>query len=231
MDSEDALILDCPECGEEQGHEVLRAADSGWTVQCARCKSVRVLPAPRQERMVTVPVILSEGATSRTSNLHVPVLSGVGVDDEYDLDGHRVRITAVELRDGTRPRRASGSAVRTLYAVLFDTVQLHYTVNEGETTRSFREDVLPEEEIHIGSVRVVQGIKLAIKTLKSDQNRTLHRGYLFARNVNRVFADVAHAKARPGDKVRTRSRGAGPWGSKGPSTKDKRPRGTGSHRS
>ena len=230
MDDE-ALVLDCPDCGEEQGHEVLRAADSGWTVQCARCGRVRVLPAPRQERTVEVPVILSDGAKSRTERLHVPVSTGVSVNDEYDLEGHRVRITAVELRDGTRPKKAKGSDVKSLYAVIFDTVRLHYTVNQGDITKAFQEDVAPEEEIHIGSVRNVQGNKLAIKTLKSDQNRTLHRGFLFARSITRVFADVADKKARVGGRVKTRSRGAGPWGSKGPSTKDRKPRGTGSHRS
>ena len=231
MEDDEALVLDCPTCDLDQGHEVLRAADSGWTVQCSRCKLIRVLPAPRRERTMPVPVILSEGATSRMETLEVPVEAGVGVNDEYDLEGHRVRITAVELRDGTRPKRAKGPDVKTLYAVVFDTVRLLYTVNQGDITKSFQEDVSPEEEIHIGTVREVDGVKLAIKTLKSDQNRTINRGFLFARSITRVFADVAAAKARKGDKVRIRSRGAGPWGSKGPSNKDKRPRGTGSHRS
>jgi uncharacterized Zn finger protein len=225
--------LKCPECEEVWEHTILRAADSGWTVQCLRCKRVRTMPAPKQERFIPVPVIVSEGGNSRTAQLQVPLDGFVANDDEFDLDGHRVRVTAVEIDAGQRPKKAKGRDVRTLYAVMFDTVTLHYTVNMGEITKSFQEDVVPEEEIHIGSVREVQGERLAIKTLKSDQNRTLHRGYLFARNVSRVFADVAHAKARPGARVKTRQRGAGPWGNNGarPSNKDKKPRGLGSRRS
>jgi uncharacterized Zn finger protein len=230
-ESEDAIVLDCPTCERERGHEVLRAADSGWTIQCVTCGRVSTLPAPRKERTIEVPVILASGATSQTARLHVPVVAGVAVNDEYDLDGHRVRITAVELRDGTRPARAAGPEVKTLYAVVFDTVTLHYTVNQGEVTKSFQEQVSPEEEVHIGSVREVDGVKLAIKTLKSDQNRTIHRGFLLARSITRVFADVAARKSRVGDKVRIRSRGAGPWGSKGPSNKDRKPRGAGPRRS
>lgn len=223
--------LKCPQCDEVHEHVVLRAADANWTVQCLRCKRVRTMPAPKQERFVPVPVILSEGATSRSVQFNVPLDGKVAVDDEYDLEGHRVRITAVEVADGQRPESAKGRDVRTLYAVLFDTVTLHYTVNQGDVTRSFQEAVEPETEIHVGSVREVQGIRLAIKTLKSDQNRTLHRGFLFARNVHRVFADVA--ATRKGDRERTRQRGAGPWGNQGarPSNKDKRPRGLGSRRS
>ena len=227
---EDLLDLDCPDCGQVQEHEVLRAAAAGWTVQCAVCGKVRTLPAPKQERFLPVPVVLSEGAASRTATLQVPVGGKVAVDDEFDLEGHRVRVTAVELQDGRRPRSAPGRAVKTLYAVLFDTVTLRYTVNQGDVTRSFQEQVVPETEIHVGAVREVQGHRLAIKTLKSDQNRTLHRGYLYARNVSRVFADLA---STAGTRERTRRRGAGPWGNQGarPSNKDKRPRGMGPRRS
>jgi uncharacterized Zn finger protein len=232
-DVQDLVDLDCPSCGSVQEHEVLRAAASGWTVACAVCGTVRTLPAPKQERFLGVPVIVSEGAASRNAQVQVPLDGKVSIDDEFDLEGHRVRVTAVEVEDGRRPRSAKGRDVRTLYAVMFDTVTLHYTVNQGEVTRSFQEAVVPETEVHVGSVREVQGIRLAVKTLKSDQNRTLHRGFLLARNVRRVFADVAHAKAKPGAKVKTRQRGAGPWGTQGkrPSNKDKRPRGLGSRRS
>lgn len=222
--------LDCPDCGEVQDHVVLRAAAANWTLRCERCGKIRTVPAPKQPRLHVLPVILSEGATSRTAQVAVDLEGSVGIDDEFDLEGRRIRVTAVESLVGERPKRLPSRQVKTVYAVLFDTVNLHYTVNQGELTRSFQESVLPEEEIHVGTVREVQGVRLAIKTLKSDQNRTLHRGFLLARNITRVFADLAPDKARPGAKVRTRSRGAGPWGSQGASTKDRRPRGLGSRR-
>jgi uncharacterized Zn finger protein len=227
----DLIDLKCADCDEVWEHTILRAADSGWTVQCLRCRRVRTMPAPKQERFVPVPVILSEGPASRTAQVQVPLDGKVALDDEFDLEGRRIRVTAVETPDGRRPKSAKGRDIKTLYAVMFDTVTLHYTVNEGEITRSFQEAVVPETEIHVGSVREVDGIRLAIKTLKSDQNRTLHRGYLFARNISRVFADVASTKA--GTRERTRRRGAGPWGAQGarPSNKDKKPRGLGSRRS
>lgn len=232
-EDEDQPLVDlkCPDCEEVWEHTVLRAAEAGWTVQCLRCKRVRTMPAPKQERFIPVPVIISQGGTSRTAQFQVPLDGWVAPDDEFDLDGQRFRVTAVEIEAGQRPKRAKGRAIKTVYAVFFDTVTLHYTVNQGDLTKSFREDVVPETEIHVGSVREVQGERLAIKTLKSDQNRTLHRGYLYARNVSRVFADMARTKQ--GTRERTRQRGAGPWGNNGarPSNKDKKPRGLGSRRS
>lgn len=232
-EGDEQAIVDfaCPDCGEVTDHTVLRAAAANWTLRCERCHKVRTLPAPRSPRMHPLPVILSEGATSRNAQVVADLDGTVGIDDEFDLEGRRIRVTAVETVGGMRPKKAPTRDIRTVYAVLFDTVNLHYTVNQGELTRSFQESVSPEEEIHVGTVREVQGVRLAVKTLKSDQNRTLHRGWLFARNVTRVFADIADAKSRPGQKVRTRSRGAGPWGSQGPSNKDRRPRGLGGRRS
>lgn len=227
-DGPEMLDLKCPECDEVHEHMLLRAADAGWTVQCLRCKRVRTVPAPKQERFIPVPIIVAEGATSRTAQVQVPLDGKVAVDDEFDLEGHRVRVTAVEVPDGRRPKSAKGRDIKTVYGVMYDTVTLHYTVNQGEITKSYQEQVVPETEVHVGSVREVDGIRLAVKTLKSDQNRTLHRGFLLARNVTRVFADVTN---KTGAKVRTRSRGAGPWGSKGPSNRDKRPRPTGPRRS
>ena len=227
----DLVDLHCPDCGEVREHAVLRAAAANWTLRCERCRKVRTMPAPKQPRPHVVPVILSEGATSRNASVTVDLDGTVAIDDEFDLEGRRIRVTAVESLVGERPKRLPSRQVKTVYAVLFDTVNLHYTVNQGDVTRSFQESVPPEEEVHVGTVREVQGVRLAVKTLKSDQNRTLHRGFLLARNIRRVFADLAPDKARPGQKVRTRNRGAGPWGSQGPSNKDKRPRGLGGRRS
>jgi uncharacterized Zn finger protein len=222
-DTGEELMLDCPACGEVQPHEVLRAAAAGWTVECEECRNVRTLPAPRKQRFVTVPVILSQGAAARTSKVAVPLDGPVRPDDEFELDGHRIRVTAVETAEGRRPKSAPGRDVKTLYAVMFDTVAVNYTLNEGETTRAFREEVVPEEEIHIGRVREVQGVRLVVKTLKSDQNRTLQRGFLLARNVRRAFADRAPSKSKPGQKARVRHRGPPPGVKGEPRNRVKRP--------
>jgi len=223
-DTGEEIFLDCPTCGEVQEHDVLRAAASGWTVECMECHTVRTLPAPRKIRMTTVPVILSQGAVARTTKMEVPLDGPVKPDDEFEIEGHRVRVTAVETPDGRRPKSALGRDVRMVYAVVFDTVTLHYTLNEGEITRSFREEAPPEEEIHVGTVREVAGIRLVVKTLKSDQNRTLHRGFLLARNVRRVFADVAHPRAKAGQRHRSRKRGPPPGVKGEPRNRVKRPR-------
>ena len=229
-DDEDLPFLECPVCGDVEPHEVIRAAAAGWTIQCVTCSIVRTVASPKQERYITVPAIMSRGSQARSIQLEVPLDNPVKVDDEFEHDGQRLRVTAIELPDGERPKSSPGRNIRMLYVVYFDTVTLRYTLNQGEITRSFQEEAVPEEEIEIGTVREVQGVKLVVKTLKSDQNRTIHRGHLQARNIRRVFADLAPTKSRMGEKVRLRRRGAPPGASK-PRSKDKRPRGQGSRRS
>jgi uncharacterized Zn finger protein len=150
-----------------------------------------------------VPTILSEGPTARTIQLQVPVAGPVAVDDEFDVDGHRVRITAVERPDGSRPKKAPGREIRFLYAVMFDTVTLRYTLNLGEITEALAEEVVPEEIVRVGDTRDVGGKSVLVKTLKSDQNRTIHHGGLPARHIVRVFCDLA------GTPLRRRGRLAG----------------------
>jgi uncharacterized Zn finger protein len=219
---EEGVFLECATCGDVEEHAVLRAAESGWTVECLECHTKKTVAAPPKVRTTTVPVILSEGAAARTAQLEVPLDEPVAVDEEAQAEGKRIRITAVERRDGSRPRQAAGRDIKTLYAVVYDTVRLRYTVNEGEVTRSFQEEAPPEEEIHVGIVREVQGLRLVVKTLKSDQNRTLHRGFLMARSVRRIFADVAPRGSKIGQPVKVRKRGA-PKGQSKPRSKDKRP--------
>jgi uncharacterized Zn finger protein len=221
-EQEEPVFLECPTCGQVEDHAVVRAAESGWTVECLECHTKRTVPAPPKQRMIKVPVILSEGAAARTIHMEVPLDGPVKPDDEVEAEGHRVRITAVEKKDGSRPKSAIGRDIKMVYAVVFDTVRLRYTVNEGDVTRSFQEEAPPEEEVHVGYVREVQGLRLVVKTLKSDQNRTLHRGFLLARNIRRIFADIAPRGSKIGQKAKVRSRGA-PHGQSKPRSKDKRP--------
>jgi uncharacterized Zn finger protein len=219
---EEGVFLECATCGDVEEHAVLRAAESGWTVECLECHTKQTVAAPPKPRTITVPLILSEGATARSLQIEVPLDEPVATDEEAQAEGKRIRFTAVEKKDGTRPKQAPGRDIKMLYAVAYDTVRLRYTVNEGDITRSFQEEAPPEEEIHIGIVREVQGIRLVVKTLKSDQNRTIHRGFLMARSVRRIFADLAPRGSKIGQAARVRKRGA-PKGQSKPRSKDKRP--------
>lgn len=203
----------CPTCTDITAHAVLKATRNNMTIRCQECGTTRTRPAPTQ-KTVTLQLVLSHGERSSTDRIEAPVDEEVQVGDEFDHQGHRMLVTALELEGGRNVQKAVAKDVGTVFAKVFDTVVLKYTINEGDRTVSLQEEVPPEEEIQMGSVRRVQGRDLVVKTLKSDRNRTVRKGFLYARNVVRVFCDPAPPGVRPGAAVDIRSlpsrRGAEP---------------------
>lgn len=224
MDGE--IILDtCPECGEDE-QEVLHGRPQTLTIRCLGCGAVRSINPPKQETTIDVNTVVSD--EDRSWNVQLPTGSReeIRVGDEFELDGHRMIVTAIELDGQQKAPKAMAPLIRNLFAKVFDTVPLKISINEGEVTKSHRLDVDPDMQVPIGLVLEVDGQVLAVKTLKSDQNRTLHKGFLLARNIRRAFCDPAPRRAKAGDVVETRPRGRREGEpSKGPSPRIKGPRG------
>lgn len=214
----------CADCGSDD-YDVLKETPQNVTVQCTECHAVRSF-SPRRSRIIELNTVVSDGDRSWNVDLPTPDDEVIAVDDEFELEGHRMIVTTVEVDGQQRPPKAKASEVKTLFAKVFDTVPLKLSMNEGETTRSFQLTVEPEFEVPIGLVLEVNGELWVVKTLKSDQNRTLHRGFLFARNVRRAFCDPAPRRAKPGQVTQARRRGA-PMERKGeaPAKRLKGPRG------
>lgn len=191
-----ADMEECPVCGEAD-LEVLHETAEHRTVHCPACGETRTLAPPRVRRS-GLRLVLSHGDRSWSDRLEVAADERVAVGDEFEHDGSRYLVTGVERRDGVAATAAPARDLRTCYAKRFDEVALRFTLNEGETTRSLESEVPPERRIHVGEVLEVQGRKVVVKALKSDLNRTVRRGFLYARNVRRVFCDPASPGAQLG---------------------------------
>lgn len=198
----------CADCGSDE-YTVLKETAQNVTVQCIDCNAVRSF-SPRRSRIITINTVVSDGDRSWNVDVPTPDDEQIRVDDEFELEGHRMIVTTVEVAGQQRPTKAKASEITTLFAKVFDTIQLKLSMNEGEKTRSFQLTVEPEMEVAIGLVLEVNGELWVVKTLKSDQNRTLHKGFLFARNVRRAFCDPAPRRAKAGQITSARRRGAPP---------------------
>ncbi len=207
---EDIALADCPTCAATEEHEVLNATPNSVTLRCLECGHVHA-QAPAVERPLELQLIISD-QEGRAIPDSLVVIAGeeVAVGDEFEHQGRRLIVTGLEGQDGTFPSKAPTDTLRVLHAKRFDVVPLKLSLNQGETTRSFEQLVDPDEKISIGLVRVPDGVPMVVKTLKSDQNRTLHKGFLLARNVRRAFCDAAPPGAREGEMIGTRRRGAPP---------------------
>lgn len=198
-------ILDCPVCGEATEHRLLKATQQTVTAACSECGEVRSMSPPRV-RTHELKLIVSHESEARADRLIVDPDEEIAVGDEFDHDDHRMIVTGLEFTEG-KADKAKARDIHVLHAKVFDNVVLKVSVNENDITRSYRVEVRPEAFYQIGEVIKVDDRKLLIKTIKSDQNRTLHRGGLIARHIVRVFCDPASPGARVGEVGVSRMRG------------------------
>ena len=205
----DVVQHPCPAC-EEEVQDVLRVSPNSMTLRCQECGHVFTTSPPPQETMIGAALIISDGDKSTRSQIELVRQDEVVVGYEFDHEGHRLLVTGLESHEGIPETKLLGSQIRTLYAKVFDFVGLKLSLNEGENTRSFETPTSPEEKVRIGDVWEVDGVKMVIKTMKSDLNRTLHKGFLLSRNVRRAFCDPAPEGAVAGDQVAVRPRGKAP---------------------
>ncbi len=207
---EDIALADCPTCGDAEEHEVLNATANSVTLRCLECGHVQA-QAPAAARALELQLVISDqGGQAFADSFMVVAGEDVAVGDEFEHQGRRLLVTGIEAQDGSFPSKAATEAIRVLHAKRFDVVILKLSLNEGEKTRSFEQVVDPDDPIAIGKVRVADGVPMVVKTLKSDQNRTLHKGFLLARNIRRAFCDAAPPGSRQGEGIDTRRRGAPP---------------------
>lgn len=187
----------CPAC-ESLDLEVLKRTPAAVTLRCNECGEVHSA-SPRKLRTREVAVIVSEGAESWRTRMDVVTTDTIEVGAEFDLEGRRMLVTGVEGHGEARADRMVGTDVHTIHAKAFDHVALKVSINDGDVTHSFVLMVEPDEPIHIGQVLEVEGRRGLVKTLKSDENRTVRKGGLMARHIRRVFCDPAE---RPRKTVR-----------------------------
>lgn len=220
------VILDCADCAEETEWEILKDTPNGMTVRCGECHGIRNIQ-PRRAKITTLPLIVSVEEQSLRDYIDVPTLEEIKVGDEFEHNGHRMLVTAIQDQEHNRVEKAEAAQVQLIHAKLYDTVRLKCSINVKDVTKSEELIVSPEFEVHMGMViELPSGAKGVVKSLKSDQNRTLHKGFLMARNIVRVFMDPAPTRARHGNRYSYRQRGL-PMGKKSekPTSRVKGPRG------
>lgn len=215
------LVTRCPDCGRDTEHELLKESPASLTARCFDCSRVHTFSPPRA-KLLTVPLVISDGDKSSSDSLETYDMEEIAVGDEFEHAGHRMMVTGMEGRDDRHHQKLVAKELKLLHAKLFDTVWLKMSVNDNETTKSYQMEVGPDTPYSIGQVVAVEGKKLKIKTMKSDQNRTINRGYLYARNIRRAFCDEVPHWVKEGKIMAVRKRGKPAGGEAVPRTGRKR---------
>jgi len=193
MAAPSALVLVCDACGEEGPHRVLSGRVSGrdalvfqGTVKCGACGAVRSV-ATREEKPVSVPIVVSVGQASARSEIEFAPDELVAVGDRLDFDGHRIEVTALEVGERRVPM-GKASSVKTVWAKQVDRTKVKLSVNKGNRTVAHELDAAPDEEFEVGDIVDLGRERVLIHRIHVREGRTLRRGSASAEDIVRMYA-------------------------------------------
>lgn len=194
MTTPNALYLECPSCGEETLHEVLKGRIGRkkmvmeTTVKCQECGTVHTTVV-REAKLVKVPVVVSDMGHSRQVEVELGEDEVVAVDDELFVDDLHVMITSIESSGEKRPRKVPVREIETLWAKRYDKIRVKISVNKGHKTTSTDIFAMPDEEFFVGDMIAVGREKAVIHRMKTRRGM-VRDGSVEARDIVRVYAKL-----------------------------------------
>jgi len=191
MMTPNALYLECPTCGEETLHEVLKGRIGRrmvleTTVRCKECQTIHTTVV-REAKVLRVPVVVSDMGRSRRMEVELNEDEAVAVDDELFIDDLHVMITSIESSGGRRPKKAPVQEIETLWAKRYDKIRVRISVNKGHKTTSTDIFAMPDEEFFVGDMISVGREKAVIHKMKTRRG-VVRNGSVEARDIVRVYA-------------------------------------------
>lgn len=186
-----ALNIECPFCGERTLHEVLKGRIGRkrtvmeTTVRCHECGGTHSA-AIREEKPITVSVIVSELGESRREEIELDPDEVFGVDDELFVGGTHVTITSIESND-RRVRRSAAGDIGTIWAKRYDRIRMKVSVNKGYKTVPSEFFAMPDEEFYVGDIISAGREKAVIHKMKTQEG-LVRNGGAEARDIVRIYA-------------------------------------------
>lgn len=194
MSVPNAIYVECPDCGEETLHEVLkgRLGKDGdtfeGTLKCQECGRVHSAVV-REAKMIKVPVIVSDQGESRKSELELPEDEELRVEDELLLDDLPIIISSLEMGEA-RVKKALVKDITAIWAKRFDKVHVKISINDVHKTIPTEVIALPEEEFFIGDLMDVNRYNVVITQIKT-KDAMVRRGSVLAMDIVRIYAKKA----------------------------------------
>jgi uncharacterized Zn finger protein len=195
MSMPNAIYAECPYCGEETLHEVLKGrlgkdGDSlEGTLRCQECGRVHSAVV-REPKLIKVAVIVSDRGESRKAQLELPEDEELRVEDELLVDDIPIIVSSLERKGGGRVNKAPVKDLTAIWAKRFDRVQVKISINDLHRTIPAEVTALPEEEFFIGDLMTVGRYNVVITQIKTGQAMA-RRGSVRARDIVRIYAKRA----------------------------------------
>jgi uncharacterized Zn finger protein len=153
-----------------------------------RCKKCGTTGARRirEEKPVTLQVVLSEGEGSRRSTVVIDADEKLAVGDEMYVGKDRIVVTALES-GGHRLDAAKARDKPLIWSKVFNRVRVKVSINRGHSTAAETIDAAPDEEFQVGEILTIKRTKAVIHTIKTPTG-TVRQGSASARFISRIYA-------------------------------------------
>lgn len=177
-----AAVLYCDACGKETVHRILRitraAAGQSRTAiagvaRCRECRWTHPFLSAREEA-AQLEAVVSSGATSRRETLELPSSQVLRVGEPLPRPGPGVRVSKIDLQDGSTATVAPARQVRTVWGVEDGPRFLRVAVLDGPRSSTERVPVTAEMRLRVGSSLRLAGGPVTIVALRA-RGRTWRR--------------------------------------------------------
>ena len=186
-----ALYLDCPSCGENAVHEVLRGKMGKKqdtleaTVKCQECGHTYTTVV-REPESLKIPINVSDRSESHREEIELMEDEILSVGDEIFLGESQLLVTAIESK-GKRVENCEPANIDTIWAKKFDHVIVKISINKHTQTIPAELEALPDEEFYVGDLMTIGTEKVAIHSIKTASGM-VRRGSAEARDIVRIYA-------------------------------------------
>lgn len=189
MDVPSALYLKCERCGESQ-HRVIKGKFNvknrtfEGVVKCMDCGRTyhTVLRGAKSKK---IKVILSRMDKSERKEIDLNEDEVLQINEEIFIDEYRGMITSIESH-GKRLGKAKVKDIDTIWAKMFDKVQVKISISKGGRTYSRKILAVPEEEFYIGEVINIGRERIVMHRIKS-KTRIVREGMVLAKDIVRIY--------------------------------------------
>ena len=192
------INLECFSCSPDKKvpHEVLHSGKK-LVVRCTRCDVTHQAEPPNRAPMVRLKVVVNDHDRSYVRWFEVEVAERLRVRNEIIVENgsiDAVRITAIELSDGTRAPEAVAEAIRAVWAQKIDKVIVKIAVHTGGITRSHKVPFDGEKEFVVGHEEQLG----KIARVKVKRGAVLDRAgqSAKAKDVGRLYVEEARRNER-----------------------------------
>lgn len=192
-DMPDIIVYECPECGEETEHQILKGrmgkATLEGTFRCNSCGRVTSETIKIPE-LIEVPVIYSDGDVSETTRTVLESNDIVQIDDEFELEnGMLVCVTHIDVDADRKVKKAVATDIRKLWVKRFDVLSVKVSVNDNQKTYSLRVEAEPDDEFVVGTQLEFEDFDCLIHAIKTKHS-LVRRGVAEARDITRIYGKI-----------------------------------------